>query len=388
MRQHTEVVLVHGLWHQPEHFDRLASILRAHGVTVHVPRLHRGSLAADTAAVQEVVDACRVPPVVLGHSYGGSVITGLERVRHLIYVAAFVPAAGESGALLGGAGALVNRAVLNNGDGTTSIQAECARALLYADCTEADSKWATALLVPQQPGHGRGVPSHIAWESIESTYISCRHDKALDPALQERMAERCTTMISLESSHSPFISRPAELAATILGLQKRHDGSGPRRRIMKMSRVVFMCGPAGAGKSTIARQLESAGMTRLSFDEEAWQKGLRTMPLAAETQREIETALQARLVTLVESSQDVVLDFSFWSLRMREEYRRLLRPLGIEPETIYLATPREVILARLRDRAALHRDDFALSEELAAQYYDHFEAPSEDEGPLEVITVS
>lgn len=218
MRQQAEVVLVHGLWHQPAHFDRLADSLRGHGVTVHVPRLHRGSLAADTAAVQLVVDGCRVPPVVLGHSYGGSVITGLERVRHLIYVAAFVPAAGESAALLGGTDALVNDAVQHDDDGTTSIQPGRAREVLYADCTEADSDWVTALLLPQQPGHGRGVPSHVAWQSIESTYIICWHDKAISPSLQECMARRCTTVINLEPSHSPFISRSAELAEVVVGI--------------------------------------------------------------------------------------------------------------------------------------------------------------------------
>jgi len=216
MRQHVEVVLVHGLWHQPGHFNRLAHSLRRHGATVHVPRLHRGSLAADTAAVQEVVDLCQVPPVVLGHSYGGSVITGLERVSHLVYLAAFVPAAHESGALLGGGGALVNDAVVCNNDGTTSISPGLARAVLYGDCTEADSTWATALLVPQQPGHGRGVPSRTAWQGTESTYVLCEEDKALDPGLQERMARRCTTTVSLESSHSPFISRPVQLAELVL----------------------------------------------------------------------------------------------------------------------------------------------------------------------------
>lgn len=218
MRQQAEVVLIHGLWHQPAHFDRLADSLRRYGLTVQVPRLHRGSLAADTAVVQKVVDECRVPPVVLGHSYGGSVITGLERVSHLIYVAAFVPTAGESGALLGGADGLVNGAVRFNDDGTTSIQPGEAREVLYADCTEADSEWATALLLPQQPGHGRGVPGRIAWQSIESTYIICRRDKALSPTVQERMAGRCTAVISLESSHSPFISRPVELAEVIVGI--------------------------------------------------------------------------------------------------------------------------------------------------------------------------
>ena len=126
-------------------------------------------------------------------------------------------------------------------------------------------------------------------------------------------------------------------------------------------------------------------MVRLSFDEAAWQLGLRTMPLEAKTQGQIEAALQARLVALVESGEDVVLDFSFWSLNMREEYRRLLRPLGVEPETIYLATPREIALARIRARGALHADDFSLSGELAAEYFDHFEVPTAEEGPVVVI---
>lgn len=218
MKRSKEVVLVHGLWHQPAHFGRLADVLRRQGITVHVPPLHRGSLAADTAAVQEVVDVCVEPPVVLGHSYGGSVITGLERVGHLVYVAAFVPASGESGALLGGAGALVNHAVQQNDDGTTSIKPEMAGDVLYADCTAAESAWATALLVRQRPGHGRGVPERIAWNSTESTYIVCLEDKALDPALQQRMGGRCSTTLRITSSHSPFISRPVELAETITGI--------------------------------------------------------------------------------------------------------------------------------------------------------------------------
>ncbi|BCW65519.1 hypothetical protein NicSoilB4_02820 [Arthrobacter sp. NicSoilB4] len=149
-----------------------------------------------------------------------------------------------------------------------------------------------------------------------------------------------------------------------------------------------MCGPAGAGKSTIARQLEAAGMTRLSVERTAWQMGLRAMPLGVENQREIDAALRGRLVALVESGEDVVLDFSFWSLAMREDYRRLLRPLGVEPETIYLATPRDEVLARIRARGANHPDDFSLSEELAAEYFDHFEVPTADERPLRVIADS
>lgn len=218
MKRTGTVVLVHGLWHQPAHFELLTEELRARGASVRVPRLHRGSLAADTSAVQEAVDECPTPPLVLGHSYGGSVITGLERIRHLVYVAAFVPAAGESGALLGGPDAPVNEAVRRHNDGTTSIRPERAREVFYADCTEAESRRATSLLVPQQPGHGRGIPERAAWEEIKSTYLRCEQDRALSPALQERMARRCTNAVNLDASHSPFISRASQLAGLIVDL--------------------------------------------------------------------------------------------------------------------------------------------------------------------------
>ena len=153
-----------------------------------------------------------------------------------------------------------------------------------------------------------------------------------------------------------------------------------------MARVILMCGPAGSGKSTVARQYERQGMTRLSFDQEAWSRGITKMPLPEDARRDIEATLRARLEELVRAGSDVVLDFSFWSRRMREDYRALLRPLGVVPETVYLATDRATVLERVAARAAGHGDDFQLGAELAARYFDHFEVPTEAEGPLTVIT--
>jgi hypothetical protein len=147
-----------------------------------------------------------------------------------------------------------------------------------------------------------------------------------------------------------------------------------------------MCGPAGSGKSTVARQYEREGMTRLSFDQEAWSRGITTMPLPPAVHREIEDALRVRLVDLVRAGADVVLDFSFWSRGMREEYRELLRPLGIVPETVYLATDRATVLQRVSARAARDGDDFELAAVLAARYFDYFEPPTSAEGPLTVIS--
>jgi len=153
-----------------------------------------------------------------------------------------------------------------------------------------------------------------------------------------------------------------------------------------MGRVIFMCGPAGSGKSTVARQFEDHGMTRLSFDQEAWSRGITTMPLPPQVHRAIETELRARLLDLVRAGADVVLDFSFWSRGKRDEYRALLKPFGVTPETVYLATDRATVLSRVSARAAAGGDDFQLSPELAARYFDHFEVPTEAEGPLTVIS--
>jgi predicted kinase len=152
-----------------------------------------------------------------------------------------------------------------------------------------------------------------------------------------------------------------------------------------MGRVIFMCGPAGSGKSTVAREYERQGMVRLSFDQEAWSRGITAMPLTEDVRGEIEGSLRARLVELVRAGSDVVLDFSFWSRRMRDQYRELLRPLGVVPETVYLATDRAIVLQRISARAARDGDDFGLSPELAASYFDHFEVPTADEGLLTVI---
>ena len=151
-----------------------------------------------------------------------------------------------------------------------------------------------------------------------------------------------------------------------------------------MSRVVFMCGPSGSGKSTYAQTLEQQGMVRLTFDALMWERGISTVPLPQELRDEIEVELRARLLKLVAADQDVVLDFSFWSREMRDEYRRLLELTGVTAETIYLATDRETVIDRVRTRRGGHADDFVLTEGLAAHYFDHFEPPTADEGPLTV----
>lgn len=116
-------------------------------------------------------------------------------------------------------------------------------------------------------------------------------------------------------------------------------------------------------------------MVRLSFDAEMWHRGISTVPLPEDVRDEIEADLRVRLLELVAAGSDVVLDFSFWSRRMRNDYRELLESTGVVPETICLATDRETVLDRVRARRGSHRDDYVLPDELAAEYFDHFEPP-------------
>nr|MDT0516202.1 alpha/beta hydrolase [Streptomyces sp. DSM 41633] len=229
------VVLVHGLYHRPEHFAELAERLRTAGMEVVVPELHRGSLSADTAAVQAAIEVLPEPPIVLGHSYGGSVITGVRGAGHLVYLAAFVPDVGESAAGLGGASPQLRDAIVPEPDGSTSLHPGRAIDTLFGDGPEPLAARAVGLLRTQAPGCGRGIPERHSWKDTPSTYVVCARDRAIDPGLQRRMASRCTDVREWQTGHSPFVGRPdlivelvLELLATRNPPRRNEAGTTPR----------------------------------------------------------------------------------------------------------------------------------------------------------------
>lgn len=146
----------------------------------------------------------------------------------------------------------------------------------------------------------------------------------------------------------------------------------------------MMCGPGGAGKTTYAKGLERESWTRLSYEVEFWDRGITTMP-SAEVVAEVAADLKARLLRHVAAGNDVVLDFGFWFRRQRDEFRALLAPHGIVPETVYIATSLETILSRVGDRHGRSADDWPLTEQTATEYFERFEPPTPEEGPLKVV---
>lgn len=126
-------------------------------------------------------------------------------------------------------------------------------------------------------------------------------------------------------------------------------------------------------------------MVRLSFDTHLWERGIRSGDVDPGVREEIRGLLRVELVALLAEGRDVVLDFSFWSRTMREEWRALLAEHGVVPETTYLATDRDTALARVAERRGEHADDFPVDLSTAASYVDGFEAPTPEEGPLTIV---
>lgn len=227
------VVLVHGAWHGAWCWDKVVPLLDAAGIpsiAIDLPG-HGASTApladldGDAAALRSVLSDLDAA-VVCGHSYGGAVITvgaaGAPCVQHLAYIAAFPLAPGEScmnaaaDDVAPGSGTTDLGSVLSfNDDGTVSIDITQAESLFFNDCTPADVAWAIERLGAQAVAELAGIASVAAWQTVPSTYAVCNDDRAVAPALQRAMAERCTHTVEWPTSHSPFLSQP-ELVADLL----------------------------------------------------------------------------------------------------------------------------------------------------------------------------
>ncbi|TQS42464.1 alpha/beta hydrolase [Cryptosporangium phraense] len=179
-----------------------------------------GDFYDDVAAVRVVLDEDDEPAVLLGHSYGGAVITdagaGHPAVRRVVYLASVMPDVGESQATVVGDGPAP---WLDPGsDGTIGVLPESVRELFVQDCDGPTQDAAVERLTRQsivvfgQPVRG------VAWREVPSTYVVCLEDLATPAGVQRERGGRAGEVVEIGAGHHPFLSRPGEFAELLLGV--------------------------------------------------------------------------------------------------------------------------------------------------------------------------
>jgi pimeloyl-ACP methyl ester carboxylesterase len=225
------LVLVHGAWHGPWCWSRVTPLLDAAGVEWHAPELAGPDLHGDAALVRDVLDGVD-GAVLVGHSYGGAVITEAgahPSVAHLVYLAALALDGDETLSSAGGEEAARRVAhetpnlgdfLVDRGDGTFGLAPEAVGPYLYGDCDDATVAWASSRLRPQPAAVFGQSPAAVAWREKPSTYVVCRADRAVPPDLQRLLARRCTASVEWDASHSPFASIPEQTAEFLIALAR------------------------------------------------------------------------------------------------------------------------------------------------------------------------
>jgi pimeloyl-ACP methyl ester carboxylesterase len=216
------VVLVHGAFADGSSWEKVIPLLQAKGLKVVAVQNPLTSLADDVAAAKRVIDAQSGPVILVGHSWGGTVITdagGHDKVAALVYVAAFAPDVGESTDDLGKDGPPP--------PGSASIHPDAAGFLYLTpagvakdfaqDLPAAQTKVMAATQGPVfAKAFGEKV-TNAAWKTKPSWFIVAEKDRMIQPELERAMAKKINAKTSaLPTSHVAMLSRPKEVAAVIL----------------------------------------------------------------------------------------------------------------------------------------------------------------------------
>ena len=225
------VLLVHGAFAGSDSWDGVVERLLAQSVDVVAIANPLRSVTGDAEYVRDVVAAIGRPVVLVGHSYGGIVVTGAaagnDAVKALVYVGAFAPETGESALQLSGKfpGSLLGSDTLHpvpRSDGTTDLYIVRGRfhELFCPDVTAAE---AARLAATQRPAAQEALfaPSgdKPSWRELPSWFLIGDDDRIIPAELQRFMAERAGARASTAvagASHALSVSRPAEVAATII----------------------------------------------------------------------------------------------------------------------------------------------------------------------------
>ncbi|HEY8562569.1 MAG TPA: alpha/beta hydrolase [Pyrinomonadaceae bacterium] len=215
------IVLVHGAFVDGSGWKDVYEILKKDGFRVAVVQNPTVSLADDVAATKRVIQAHDKPVLLVGHSYGGAVITEAGNdpiVKGLVYIAGFVPDEGESVSTLiqnPPPGAPV-APITPPEDGFLVVDKSKFHEAFAADLDEEKAAFMADSQVPWGVESLVGTITEAAWKKKPSWYLITADDKMIPPPAQRLMSERAgSTVVELSASHSVYVSQPEAVARLI-----------------------------------------------------------------------------------------------------------------------------------------------------------------------------
>jgi pimeloyl-ACP methyl ester carboxylesterase len=215
------VVLVHGGFVDGSGWQAVYSLLKKDGYNVSIVQNPTLSLEGDAEATRQIIDAQDGPVVLVGHSYGGAVITQAgnnDNVAALVYIAAFAPDNGESvNTLIANPppGAPVPP-ILPPKDGFLFLDREKFAASFAGDVPAEQAAFMADSQVPWGVGALSGSITEAAWRTKPSWYLVTTEDRMIPPPAQRAMSERAgSAVVEAAGSHSIYVSQPAAVVALI-----------------------------------------------------------------------------------------------------------------------------------------------------------------------------
>ena len=213
------VVLVHGAFADGSGWQRVADILGKDGYSVSVVQEPLTSLADDVAATKRVLDLQRGPTLLVGHSYGGVVITeagNAPNVVGLVYIAAFIPDNGESALGLLSQAPAANNDIRATKDDFLYLEPAAFAADFAADVPPAQANFMAHSQAMLAKAAGGAPVTTAAWHQKKSWALVATRDRNINPDLERRMAKRARSeTIELPASHAVYISKPDDVARLI-----------------------------------------------------------------------------------------------------------------------------------------------------------------------------
>jgi pimeloyl-ACP methyl ester carboxylesterase len=223
METKTNVVLVHGAWADGSSWGKVITLLQNKGFNVTAAQLPLSSLDDDIRATRNLLSTQKGPAVLVGHSYGGAVITGAANnapnVAALVYIAAFGLDEGESLDALSKQGpATAGAAQIRPDDhGFLWIDRDGFAKVFAADVDPTEARIMAAVQGPLSISSFTAKSGPPAWKHLPSWYMVASNDQMIPPPAEEFMAKRMgATVRTVPSSHAAMVSHPKEVVDLIL----------------------------------------------------------------------------------------------------------------------------------------------------------------------------